>query len=78
MSGDNVGALMAYTFSDCIEACSYMNWAWSNATFCNAVLFVADIQRNYPRQRTNCFLKNVTTISETNEEHVLRAQLNTG
>ncbi|KAF7505393.1 hypothetical protein GJ744_000939 [Endocarpon pusillum] len=78
MHGDDVGALMAYRLPDCIEACSYMNRVWANATFCNAVLFVADVQRTYPLQRTNCFLKNATTISATNREHVLRAQLNTG
>lgn len=78
MQGDDVGAMMAYRLPDCIEACSYMNRVWSNATFCNAVLFVADVQRNYPRQRVNCFLKNATTISATDQEHSLRAQLNIG
>lgn len=78
LSGDDVGALLAYTYSDCVESCSYMNWAWGNATFCNAVLFEAAIQTSYPDQRSNCFLKYATTISGTNQRYVLRAQLNTG
>jgi hypothetical protein len=78
MVGDDVGGLVAYTFFDCVEACSYMNWAWANATFCNAVLFNADIQRNYPDQHSNCWLKNATNISQTSQKYFLRAQLNTG
>jgi hypothetical protein len=78
MSGDDVGGLMAYTFFDCVEACSYMNWARGNATFCNAVLFSADIQRFYRDQHSNCWLKNATSISQWNQKHFVRAQLNTG
>jgi hypothetical protein len=77
-NGDDVGGSLAYTLFDCIESCSYMNWAWGNATFCNSVLFVADIQRHYREQRSNCWLKNATTIWHSDQKHFVRAQLNTG
>jgi hypothetical protein len=75
LDGLDLASILAYRFEDCIEACSSMNHYSSNATYCNAIMFSADIDVDYSIKHANCWLKYAEDITGSNEQNTISAQL---
>ena len=71
----DLASILAYRFEDCIEACSSMNHYSGNATYCNAIVFTAVIDTDYSTKHANCWLKYAESITGSNEQYVISAQL---
>ena len=65
---DNLGAMVAYSVEDCVEACSLFNeYNASGEQSCMAVTFGAQLDYFYKTYHANCFLKNATGSTSDNK-----------
>ena len=65
--GNDIAVTIAYSFQDCIDACTTLNAAQGNDT-CIAVSFSALMAKSVKSKGGNCFLKSSQTEVVANED----------
>ncbi|TKA67389.1 hypothetical protein B0A55_07825 [Friedmanniomyces simplex] len=75
--GGDLFDIAAYSYKDCIEACSSYNYWAGNATACVGALFTDKMSGNYTKDYGNCWLKDARLYTITGGPGGLSATLNT-
>ena len=83
----DIAGIVAYSFSDCMDACAEMNeFNQVNLrlnlgpnlgpnTLCQGVTFSANMSQFYSNRRSNCYLKNTTGPGVFQDNSVISAKI---
>jgi len=75
LQGADFATIVAYSYADCIEACSSYN-AWTgNKTGCSGIQFTNTMDATYGKYGCNCWMKNLGFTGKYGEEGGMAATL---
>ena len=75
----DITGIVAYSFSDCMEACAEMNdfnrVNHGPDNLCQGVTFSANMSQFYSDRRSNCYLKNITGPGLIQDNSIVSAKI---